>query len=173
MSSLLSSMCEVPLDTRKRELPHRIAESVVPLMPPTWRLVKEAQMRVDARTAILESDDWLTADEIAQVAALSFDNPRAQPNEWKKHGSIFAISHDGVEYFPAFGLDCHSGFRPLKGIAEVIKVFANSKGAWGMAYWFCSVNSFLGGKRPQDLIASHADRVVDAAKDAVQGMTHG
>jgi hypothetical protein len=58
-------------------------------------------------------------------------------------------------------------------LAEVIKVFAPHKNAWGIAYWFFSINSFLGGKRPQELLASHADRVVDAAIDEVQGVTHG
>lgn len=44
---------------------------------------------------------------------------------------------------------------------------------WGLAYWFASVNSFLGGKRPQDLLIDTPDRVVDAAKDEVAGVLHG
>jgi hypothetical protein len=42
-----------------------------------------------------------------------------------------------------------------------------------MAYWFLSVNSFLGGKRPQDLIASAPERVIAAAIDEVQEIAHG
>ncbi len=42
-----------------------------------------------------------------------------------------------------------------------------------MAYWFRSDNSFLGGKRPQDLLASGPDRVIEAAMDEVQEIAHG
>jgi hypothetical protein len=41
-----------------------------------------------------------------------------------------------------------------------------------MAYWFRSENSFLGGNRPQDLLASAPDRVIAAAVDEILEMTH-
>lgn len=31
-------------------------------------------------------------------------------------------------------------------------VFRGRKDDWGLAYWFASPNSFLGGKRAQDLL---------------------
>jgi hypothetical protein len=42
-----------------------------------------------------------------------------------------------------------------------------------MAYWFLSDNGFLGGKRPQDLLASAPERVIVAAMDEVEGIAHG
>ena len=42
-----------------------------------------------------------------------------------------------------------------------------------MAYWFRSDNSFLGGKRPQDLLASAPDQVIAAALDEIHGIVHG
>lgn len=42
-----------------------------------------------------------------------------------------------------------------------------------MAYWFRSDNRFLGGKRPQDLLASAPERVIEAAGDEVLGIAHG
>ena len=42
-----------------------------------------------------------------------------------------------------------------------------------MAYWFSSSNSFLRGKRPQDLLVSVPKRVIEAAIDEIQGITHG
>ena len=38
---------------------------------------------------------------------------------------------------------------------------------------FQSVNGFLGGKRPQDLLATDPDRVIAAARDEVLGVLHG
>ncbi|KXU38677.1 hypothetical protein AXE65_12580 [Ventosimonas gracilis] len=130
-------------------------------------------MLVRARRAVLESGDWLSAADIAQLAGFSTRNPSAQPNKWKKQGLIFAIHHNGVDYFPGYGLDSHANFRPLKALSDIIKVFAGHKDGWGMAYWFLGVSSFLGGKRPQDLLASNPERVMAAAQDEIQEIAHG
>ncbi|WP_040107194.1 hypothetical protein [Azotobacter chroococcum] len=172
-ANVASSMFEVLLERQERESLERLAEVLVPRTPPTPRLLKEAAMLVQARKAVLESGDWLTAAEVAELAGLSTRNPSAQPNKWKKQGQIFAINHVGVDYFPGYGLDREANFRPVKALAKVIEVFAGHKDSWGMAYWFRSDNSLLGGKRPQDLLASTPDRVVAAALDEVQEVTHG
>lgn len=111
--------------------------------------------------------DWLTAADVAQLAGLSAANPSAQPNKCKKLGQIFAIHHSGVDYFPDYGLGRDANFRPLKAMARVIEALGEHKNAWGMADWFLSANSFLGGKRPQDLIAVAPEEVIEAARDEV------
>jgi hypothetical protein len=172
-SNVASSMFEALSERRDQESLQRLAEMLVPRTPPSPRLLREAAMLVQARKAVLESGDWLTAAEVTQLAGFSPRNPSAQPNKWKRLGLIFAISHGGIDYYPGYGLDRNAGFRPLKDLARVIEVFAGHKDGWGMAYWFRSENSFLGGKRPQDLIASEPERVIDAAKDEVQDIAHG
>ncbi|WP_349745062.1 hypothetical protein [Roseateles cavernae] len=172
-TNVASSMFEVLIERQDRGSIERLAEVLVPRTPPSPRLLKEASMLVQARKAVLESGDWLTAAQIAQLAGLSTRNPSAQPNKWKKQGQIFAINHGGVDYFPGYGLDRDAGFRPLKPLAKVIEVFAGHKDGWGQAYWFRSENSFLGGKRPQDLLASAPDRVIGAAMDELQEVSHG
>lgn len=151
----------------------RLAEALVPQAPVSPRLLKEAAMLVTARKAVLESGDWLTAAEVAQLAGFSPRNPSAQPNRWKKQGQIFAIQHHGVDYFPAYGLAADTGFRPHKALAQIIEIFDGHKDAWGMAYWFLADNGFLGGRRPQDLLADDPDRVIAAAQDEVAGVGHG
>ncbi|MGF6317862.1 hypothetical protein [Pseudomonas frederiksbergensis] len=168
-----SSMYEVLQERQDPKALERLAEVFVTRKPPSPRLLKEAAMLVQARKAVLESGDWLTAADIAQVAQLSTRNPSAQPNKWKKQGQIFAINHGGVDYFPGYGLDPDAGYRPFKALAKVIEAFGGHKDGWGMAYWFRSDNSFLGGKRPQDLLASAPDRVIAAALDEIQGIVHG
>jgi len=172
-TNIASSMFEVLLQRQDRESLERLAEVLVPRTPASPRLLKEAAMLVQARKAVLESGDWLTAVEVAQLAGLSPRNPSAQPNKWKKQGLIFAISHNGVDYFPGYGLDRESGFRPLKAMAKVIEAFVGHKDGWGKAYWFRSDNSFLGGKRPQDLLATAPEQVIEAALDEVQEVAHG
>jgi hypothetical protein len=150
-----------------------IVGALVPKAPPTPNELKEATMLARARTEVLGSGDWMTAAEIASVAGFSASNPSAQPNKWKREGAIFAIRHNGIDYFPSYGLDPQSGYRPRKAMAQVLAVFGDSKDGWGLSYWFMSANSFLGGKRPRDLMASDPDRVLAAAADECEGVLHG
>lgn len=110
---------------------------------------------------------------MAKLAGLSLRNLSAQPNKWKKQGAIFAIHHNGVDYFPGYGLDRAANCRLIRALAKVIQAFAGHKDGWGMAYWFRSASSYLGGKRPQDLLATAPERVIEAAQDEVQEMAHG
>lgn len=71
------------------------------------------------------------------------------------------------------GRDPATGFRPVKALAKIIENFGELKDGWDMAYWFRSDNRFLGGKRPQDLLASAPERVIEAAGDEVLGIAHG
>ena len=161
------------LATRHQHALETIVEALVPKMVPEPHELKEAAMLARARTAVLKTRDWMTAPQIAQVAGLSTINPSVTPGKWKSAKAIFAIRHNGVDYYPTFGLDPSNGYRPLKSMAAVMRVLDVMKDGWGMAYWFQSANSFLGGQRPQDLIASAPQRVLAAAEDEVQEIAHG
>jgi hypothetical protein len=161
------------LKRRQGEMLNSILEALVPEVPPPYHTLIEARMAGDARKAVLETGDWLTASQVAEVAGFSSTNPSAQPNKWKKDGQVFAIRLRGVDYFPAYALDRATDYRPVKALARVLAVFKDRKDDWGVAYWFASANGFLGGKRPQDLLLSESDRVVAAAQDEVSGILHG
>lgn len=150
-----------------------IVEALVPKAPPTPNELKEATMLARARTAVIDSGDWMTAAEIARAANFSATNPSAQPNKWKRDGAIFAIRHNGIDYFPSYGLDAQAGYRPRKALAQVIKTFGDSKDSWGLSYWFMSANSFLGGKTPRELLPHDPARVIAAAADEREGVLHG
>jgi len=157
----------------EQEALESLVEVLVPKAPPTPTQFKEAAMMARARTAVLQEGHWLTTAQIADLAGFSVSNPSAQPNKWKRDGLIFAIRHRGIDYFPGYGLDPQTGYRPLKAMAKIIATFGESKDGWGLAYWFSSVNSFLGGKRPQDLLAKQSDRVMAAAVDEQEAIAHG
>ncbi|MDI4233097.1 hypothetical protein OZ411_09770 [Bradyrhizobium sp. Arg237L] len=169
----LAPLVRTILERRQDEALHSIIEALVPEVPlPRHKLV-EARMTAEARRAVLESGDWLTAAQIAEIAGFSASNPSAQPNKWKRDGQIFAVRHRGVDYFPGYALHPSTDYRPAKGFAQVLAVFGERKDDWGLAYWFASVNSFLGGKRPQDLLIDQPARVIAAAEDEVAGVLHG
>lgn len=171
LSNVLFNMLDV-LKRQDKESLERLAEVLVPRSPASPRLLREAAMLVKARKAVLDSGDWLTAAQIAEIAHLSTSNPSAQPNKWKRQGLIFAINHRGTDYFPGYGLDAESDFRPLKTLAPIIEVFAGHKDGWGIAYWFSSENGFLGGRRPQDLLISEPVLVLGAAMDEIKKIEH-
>lgn len=135
--------------------------------------LREAEMEARARRAVMESGDWLTVDEILQLPGVSPRSGCAQPDQWKQQGKIFTINDHGTEYYPAFGLEKEAGYQPYRVMSKIIDVFKDDKGGWGMAVWFQSVNSYLGGLKPQDLIATDPDLVIEAALDEVQGVMHG
>jgi hypothetical protein len=165
----------VPLliEKQQSEALRSIVEALMPKIVPTPSALKEAEMLARARAAVLKSGDWMTAAEIASIAGFSTSNPSAQPSKWKREKSIFAITHNGNDYFPSYGLHPATGYRPVKALSTLLQLFADSKDGWGLAYWFMSPNSFLGGKRPQDLLVTSPERVIDAARDELEGVTHG
>ena len=169
----LAPLVRAIIERRQDDTLHSIIEALVPEVPPPQHKLVEARMTAESRKAVLESGDWLTAAQIAEMAGFSTTNPSAQPNKWKKDGQIFAVRHRGVDYFPGYALDPSTDYRPARGLARVLGVFRGRKDDWGLAYWFASINSFLGGKRPQDLLIDQPDRVVAAAEDEVAGVLHG
>ncbi|AOE85924.1 hypothetical protein [Pseudomonas sp. TCU-HL1] len=151
----------------------QIIALLVPKAPIRPAVFTEAQMLAKAKKAVLESGNWLSAGDIASLAGFTSRNSSSQPNRWKRERRIFAIRHNGSDYFPIYALDKDAGYRPLPAMAEVLKVFERQKDGWGLAYWFASVNSYLGGNRPQEVLATQPERVVAAAYDEIQGATHG
>ena len=150
-----------------------LIEALVPRTPPPPALLKEAAMTARARNAVMQGANWLTASELAKIAGLSDNNPSAQPSKWKKNGVIFAISYNGIDYYPGYGLDPEQGYRPIKTLKPIIDCFKGSRNGWGLAYWFGSANSYLGGKYPKDLLASDPSKVLAAAADEMEGVAHG
>lgn len=167
------SFIDLTLRGQSEQMIKALVDALVPKVPPTPSLLKEAAMVARSRNAVLESADWLTAAQIAELAGLSASNPSTQPNKWKRQKQIFAITHNGVDYFPGYGLDPDTGYRPRKALKPVLDVFGEHKDGWGLAYWFLSANSFLGGKRPQDVLASEPERVIAAAEDEIKEINHG
>ncbi|MCO6059011.1 hypothetical protein NG726_20310 [Pseudomonas sp. MOB-449] len=132
-----------------------------------------AKMLVKAKQCVMESARWLSKWEIVRLSNLPDGDTVDHPTRWLKDGKIFSIHHDGGDYFPSYALDELDGYRPRKAMSDVLKAFGATKDSWGVAYWFASVNGYLGGKRPQDLLATHPDQVVAAAYDEIQGIPHG
>lgn len=166
--AFFAQMHPLPADTISS-----IVSLVVPKKPVPSTLLREAKMLAQAKTEILQSNDWVTASEVSNLAQFSPGNPSSQPNKWKHAGKIFVLRHGGVDYFPIYGLDPAQGFRPFSALESVIATLATMKDGWAMAFWFASPNSFLGGKRPKEVLSANPSVVLSAAKEEVSGVVHG
>ena len=147
--------------------------ALVPPVPPPRHMMLEGRMRAQAQADVLRASEWLTSAQIAELAGFSNTNTSAQPNKWKKEGLIFAINHRGSDYFPDYGLDPDANYKPVKALADVIRVLKDGKDGWGMAFWFAAVNSYLGGEAPKDLLATAPDKVIAAAREEMSETAHG
>ncbi len=150
----------------------KIVEILLPREAPSPTLLIETEMLFRAKVAVLEGADWLTAAQVASIAGFSEKNPSAKFHKWKRNGAIFAIRRKGIDYFPVYVLDPEQEYRPYRALKKVIEQFNGEKEGWDLAFWFQSVNSFLGGKRPMDLLAKNPDDVIAAAADEAMGVQH-
>lgn len=132
----------------------------------------EAEMLASARVEVFEDADWLTAAQVAEIAGTSEKNLSAQLKEAAVEEALFFIHRDGNDYFPGYALDPEQCYRPYQALRTVIEHFEPKKDGWSLAFWFQSVNSFLGGKRPMDLLAEKPYEVIAAAADISMGITH-
>lgn len=125
------------------------------------------------RKHILDDSEWLPAQEVSRRAGSSatVKNPSGLPNRWKRTGKIFALSFEGRDLYPAYGLDV--GGQPLPLMKKIIALFGESKTPWTLAVWFGTPNSWLGNEKPKNLMTSEPEKVLEAAQRAKEGPVHG
>lgn len=135
------------------------------------RAERNALRRAQLNARILADSEWLSAKELSDKAQFKNTNPSAGPNRWKSAGRIFALQLNGKDKYPVYVLD--EGYRPVPVVKQIISLFGEKKTPWGLAIWFGSANSWLGGKKPKDVLKTMPNRVLQAAQAEVDGGAHG
>ena len=120
---------------------------------------------------VLSRSTWLTAQQVSDNAGYKGENSSVLPNNWKNAGQIFAISVEGRDLFPAYGLGLDG--KPLPQMKEILAILATHKKALTIASWFVSANSWLGSKTPMDELAERPLDVLKAARMEVDPVEHG
>lgn len=169
----IAPLVSAALARSEQETLETIVDALVPRVPPPPHLLIEARMNGEARRTAFESADWLTAAQVAEIAGFKSQNPSAQPHKWKKERRIFAVRSGGSDYYPGYALDPDTDYRPIKGLKAVLEGLGEGWDDWSLAIWFASVNSFLGGKMPKDLLLPAPEQVLAAAEDEAAGVLHG
>jgi hypothetical protein len=111
------------------------------------------------------------------IITLEFGNRipdiESQLRLWTAQRKIFAIIVGGLELYPDYAFDLKNHFRPQPALAIVIRILSEKRDHWGMAYWFASPNTRLGGARPLDRVATDPAQVITAARIEAKGVMHG
>ena len=168
----LSYVIDTIVQDRARQKWNALIEALMPDVPLSKNKLAEAAMFVEAMRSILESQDFVKAQDIAKIAHFSDKNPSSQPNRWKRAGQIFAVPYKGLDLYPAYALDWTQGAKPLPIMTEILKLFSD-KDNWQKAFWFGSLNSYLKNRMPKDLLKTHPKEVLRAAEIEAIGVQHG
>lgn len=134
---------------------------------------RELAMTVRAQAAVFSSCRWFTASELSLLHACEPESMANLLSAWKCEGMLFSIVYQSIEYYPCYAFDKENGYMPAKELKLVLQEFGGSRSGWGLSFWFASVNGFLGGQRPQDLLKIMPGKVLSAAKDYMVGIQHG
>ena len=123
-----------------------------------------AKLQARAIERIYKGSEWLTAEQIGEFGGHGTANLSAAAHRWKERKLVFALRHDRRDMYPryAFGDD----FAPLPALKDILEVFGNASPT-RIAGWFESTSSFLGGRRPREVLATSPELVVGAASDFV------
>lgn len=135
------------------------------------RTARNIRRQDELNERILNEAVWLSARELSEKASFNNTNPSAGPNRWKAAGRIFAVQIGGKDNYPEYLLD--EGYRPLPVVKEILATFGDSKTPWGLAIWFGSENSWLGGRKPKDVLTEMPEQVLTAAREEREGGAHG
>lgn len=129
-------------------------------------------MRQEAEDHIRSTKDFRVAEELAKMFGTE-SGWQEQLQRWKQNRQIFSIEDAGQELFPVYAFDRARDFRPYEALARVIDILGSHCSAWGLAFWFASLNSFLDDQYPKDLLTSFPSWVIDAAQDEANEIEHG
>ncbi len=148
----------------------RLIEALMPedIAVPTPAAVLQARRNAEALGALLEEFGALRSQEVADLAGSRATNRAALANRWRAEHRVVAVPvHDELLY-PGFQFDAEG--RPKPAIERVVGLLRCDPhaGDWQVALWFTSPTSWLGGRRPVDLLDDDPDVVVDAARREVE-----
>lgn len=123
--------------------------------------------------SILDSGDFLPLEQIALRFGLSSAELKSMLDAWEAEGRIFSVAHTGCVLFPSYAFQDGAECMPAPALMPILTVLRATKNSWGIAYWFASINVYIGSRRPQDVLFSVGDQLMLAAKYEVAGVTHG
>ena len=126
-----------------------------------------AEMFIRSKAEILASGHFVTPDGLAQRLNMDASGLTAWLARAEAQLQIFSIENDGQVLYPGYAFLADGNCKLIPALQEVLRVFHPKKEGWDLAFWFRSPNTFLGGKRPEDLLDRNLPSIVFAAQEEV------
>lgn len=171
---LLGRLLQEKSDTeRERKLDHLIDFMTEQMVVPSAVDIRMAQRLATRHAAILQEFGYLSDVQLAELNHSRAASRTALADNWKRRRIAFAVRHRDAQgreqdVFLRFQFD-ELG-RPLKIIQTILTTFGPHKAPWKLAMWFTSANGWLQGQaRPVDLLLSHPEAVLEAARHDAEG----
>ncbi|HDS1779745.1 TPA: hypothetical protein QEM49_004305 [Pseudomonas putida] len=133
--------------------------------------LRQENLLVKSKARILATGDFLAPEGLTSRFSSLQKHSRATLKQWEQEHRIFSIEHDGQVYYPSYAFSSDGEVLPL--LKEVIMVLHTKKDGWGLAFWFGSSNSYLGGAIPSIEFNSNPYSVLSAAVNETEGAQHG
>jgi hypothetical protein len=143
----------------------RLIDALMPesIAVPTPAAVLQARRNAEARSALLDEFGALRSHEVADLAESRASNRAALANRWRAENRLIAVPVRDELLYPGFQFNAEG--KPKPAIGPTIGWLRSNPHTtdWQMALWFVTPTSWLGGRRPVDLLDEHPDAVIDAA----------
>ena len=150
----------------------RLIDAVMPTLSdrPPPEVIDQARRNAKARAEFLKEFQVLEADQVHALYGSRAKNKSALAARWRAEGKVFAVDDRGRLAYPAFQFDGQGRPRPI--IAKVLAELGDHVGSWQVALWLTSPNGWLDGVKPVDLLDKAPERVLDAARDIAEPVSH-
>jgi hypothetical protein len=133
-------------------------------------LASERQARLAAESmARIWEERMLEPRAAAQALGASAGN-RQKVADLRQRSVLLGLPHGNRYLFPAFQFDL-ARKRVHPAAAEVNQLLAAARDPWGVASWWITPNTWIGGERPMDLATTrHAAEVRAAAETLLEAV---
>jgi hypothetical protein len=147
----------------------RLIDALMPeqIAVPTPAAVLQARRNVEARSTLLEEFGALRSQEVADLAESRASNRAALANRWRGENRVVAVPVGDDLLYPGFQFSAEGKPKPAIGAAVAWLRSDPHTTDWQAALWFATPTSWLGDKRPVDLLDEDPDAVIDAARREV------
>lgn len=126
----------------------------------------QLRRQAEARESFLTGVPLLESAEVGELLGSKARNTSAMASRLKRDGKLFAITHRGVDLYPAAQI---VDGEPSPAMPAILDAFSGDS-PWALALWLDAPSGWLGGSRPLDLLATEPDRVVEAARKATESV---
>lgn len=120
----------------------------------------QLRRQAEARESFLTNVPLLDSADVGELLGSKARNTSAMASRLKREGRLFAVTHRGVDLYPAAQI---VDGEPSPAMPAIIDAFSGDS-PWALALWLDAPSGWLAGRRPLELLATEPDRVVEAAR---------